>query len=310
MQRVDRLEDVARNDGSVLTVGTFDGVHRGHQAILHYLMERAEKSRGASTVVSFNPHPSEVVRDEQVPLLTTNDERAEVLASLGIDRFIVIPFTREFSQLSATEFAEDILFGRIGLQEIIIGYDHGFGKGRKGDNVVLEELGDKLGFSVEVIPAQRMAEGAVFSSSRIRTLLREEGDVETAAELLGRYYSVSGAVDRGAGRGRKIGYPTANISPSNDRKLIPFNGVYAVRVNVLNGNENVGGMMNIGRRPTFEDEGRHLEVHLFDLDTNLYGKELRVEFVGRVRNERRFESVEALQEQLSRDEARCRDLLK
>ena len=316
MIRVDGLAGIERDDRSVITVGTFDGVHRGHQKILQYLTERARKRDGRSTVVSFDPHPREVVRDESVPLLTTIDERSELLDAAGIDRFVIIPFTREFSQRSAENFASDILYERVGLQEIVVGYDHGFGKGRKGDVSTLEELGEERGFTVDVIPAQYQsgpASGengeAVISSTRIRKLLLEYGKVSEAEGLLGRRYSFTGTVVKGEGRGRQLGYPTANLRPDDQRKLIPKKGVYAVTAHLPSQGATRGGMMNIGSRPTFEDEGLHLEVHLFDWKDDLYGQEVRVEFVRHIRNEQQFDSVDALKKQLSRDEVRCKKLL-
>ncbi|GIV59120.1 bifunctional riboflavin kinase/FAD synthetase [Rhodocaloribacter litoris] len=309
MKREYGLDQVVYDAGSLVTVGTFDGVHLGHQAILRYLLRRAAENGGRSVVVSFDPHPREVVRNEPVPLLTTIDERADLFERLGVDRFIVIPFTKDFARLSAEDFVEQVLVARIGLKEIVIGYDHGFGRGRGGDAALLERLGRQHGFTVDVIPPQVVAEHVV-SSTEIRQLLVEAGDVREAARLLGRPYALSGTVVEGAGRGRTIGFPTANLAVSHPRKVIPRPGVYAVSVAPGEAAHVYGGMMNIGRRPTFENEGLHLEVHLLDFRGDLYGRSLRIEFVERLRDERKFASVEALVEQLYEDRKRCMAALK
>lgn len=301
------LDTIAHDDRSVLTVGTFDGVHLGHQAILRYLIERAERIGGAPTVVSFDPHPREVVTGEHVPLLTTLDERAELLKAHGIERFVVLPFTRDLSNLSPETYVEQVLIGTVGLREIVIGYDHRFGKDRAGDRATLERLGAEHGFTVDVIPEQLVRDQTV-SSSAIRRRLRA-GDVTGAAAMLGRPYALTGLVVRGDQRGRTIGYPTANLRVHGERKLVPALGVYAVRVE--RGGERLGGMMNVGRRPTFETDGAvSVEVHLFDFAGDLYGERLRVHFVRRIRDEVKFDGVEALVARLREDEAESRDVLR
>ncbi len=308
MKREHGVDQIVRDPRSVVTVGTFDGVHRGHQAILRYVLERARARGGNSVVVTFDPHPREVVHDEPVPLLTTIDERADVFASLGLDRFIVIPFTKAFAQLRGEAFVTEVLVRRIGLQEIVIGYDHAFGRGREGDSRLLERLGREHGFGVDVIPAQ-VVEEHVVSSTEIRTLLVEAGDVREAARLLGRPYALRGRVVRGDARGKTIGFPTANIEVAHPRKVVPRGGVYAVRVTVEGEDERRAGMMNIGVRPTFGGGALRLEVHLLDFDADLYDRHLRVEFVERIRDERRFDGVAALVEQLSQDRTRCIEAL-
>ena len=298
---------IKKNNRSVLTVGTFDGVHLGHQAILRYLNERAAKADGRSVVVSFDPHPREVVLGQHVPLLTTLEERGDLLEAFGIDRFVVLPFTRDLSNLEPEDYVEQVLIETIGLREIVIGYDHRFGRNRKGDRATLEALGAEHGFSVDVIPEQIVHEVTV-SSSEIRRLLGEEGDVAEAAAMLGRPYALTGTVIRGDQRGRTIGYPTANLRVHGDRKLVPKPGVYAVRVTL--GGEAFGGMMNVGRRPTFETDGAlSAEVHLFDFGREIYGRELEVAFVERIRDEVKFSGPDALVEQLRLDEARSRVVL-
>ncbi len=307
-------DQIRRDERSVVTVGTFDGVHRGHQAVIRYLTERAQVRKGKSVVVSFDPHPRVVVRGEQVPLLTTIDERAALLDAFGLDRFVVLPFTEALSNLSAEAYVEEVLVGRIGLQEIVVGYDHKFGSDRQGDSDLLKRMGGRHGFAVDVISAQKVPGYGVISSSSIRQVLHETGDVTRAREMLGRPYRLTGTVIEGEKRGRKLGFPTANIQPEDPHKLIPRVGVYAVQVQIEDEERRYGGMMNVGRRPTFEDAGLHQEVHLLDfpasggeppVDANLYGKQLRVEFVRRLRDERRFASPEALVRQLSEDRPHC-----
>lgn len=306
--RFERGLDIARRDAaSVVTVGTFDGVHRGHQAIIRDLNRCALESGGISTLVTFDPHPGDVVRNQTTPLLTTVSEKAEILESLGLGRLVVIPFTPSFAALSAEAFVEDVLIRQVGLQRFIAGYDHGFGRGRKGDIQLLRNLAAEHGFAVDVIGAQEVGTRVV-SSRMVRDLLRTQGDVQTAGDLLGRPYQLTGTVIEGRRRGHTLGYPTANIKVNDPQKLIPRRGVYAVRA--FANNRWQGGMMNIGVRPTVDQSRRvHLEVHLFDFSANLYGHALTVEFATRIRDEKSFESLEALSAQLTRDEAICRPLV-
>jgi riboflavin kinase/FMN adenylyltransferase len=294
-------DHLRRDDQSVVTTGTFDGVHLGHQAILRYLKERAEERGGLATVVTFHPHPREVLSDEPVPLLTTIDERADLLAEHGVGRFVVLPFTRALSLLEPERYVREVLMEQVGLGEIVIGYDHRFGRGRVGDRALLEKMGERAGFSVDVIPEQ-IAGGVTLSSSEVRRAL-QAGEARRAAEMLGRPYSFAGLVVRGDGRGQTIGFPTANVQPEHPHKLIPAVGVYAVRVRTEGGGDDAwGGMMNVGRRPTFETDGAlKAEVNLFGAEGDLYGRKLRVEVVERVRDEKRFGSVEDLVDQLGRD---------
>lgn len=308
MKREFGLDAVIPDDEAVVTVGTFDGVHQGHQAILHYLLKRARARNGVSTVVSFDPHPREVVHGETVPLLTTIEERAELLEAHGLDRFVVIPFTNAFARLSPEAYVEEVLLERVGLKEIVVGYDHRFGRDREGDRALLERLGTAYGFTVDVIPP-REVDHDVVSSSTIRTLLAEEGDVRRATEMLGHPYALRGTVERGEGRGHALGYPTANLAMQDARKLLPKIGVYATRVQIDGAGPSYGGMMNIGRRPTFEGMNVTVEVHLLGFEGTLYGETLRVEFLQRLRDERKFDSPDALVAQLSRDEKHCRKIL-
>ncbi|PAP82444.1 riboflavin biosynthesis protein RibF [Rubrivirga sp. SAORIC476] len=287
---------------SVVTTGTFDGVHLGHQAIIRYLVARAAETGGVPTVVTFDPHPREILTGHAIPLLTSLDERADALEALGVERFVVLPFSRDLSLLEPEDYVADVLLGTVGMREIVIGYDHRFGRKARGDRALLERLGARLGFSVDVIPEQ-IEDDVTVSSTEIRRLLADEGDAERASHLLGRPYRISGTVVRGDARGRTIGYPTANLRPVDARKLVPALGVYAIRARLADGTEG-GGMMNVGRRPTFETDGtRTLEAHLFEVDRDLYGQTLTVDLVARLREEQRFGGVDALVAQLGRDRA-------
>jgi riboflavin kinase/FMN adenylyltransferase len=304
------FEQMQRDDRSMVTVGTFDGVHRGHQHIIRYLIERAQQRNLQSVVITFDPHPREVVTGEPVPLLTTLDERADVMAKLGLDRLVVIPFTPDFSKWSSEAFIEHLLVERVGLAEVVVGYDHGFGHNREGNHDTLAQLGTQFGFSVHVIPAQTVGE-VVVSSTKVRNALVESGDVAEAYRLLGWYYTLSGTVVHGDQRGRTIGFPTANLVPIHPRKILPREGVYAVQVTHPSTGRTYGGMMNLGWRPTLSDGKKQtLEVNLFDFSGDLYGDTLRVAFVERLRNEQAFKSVEALQEQLGKDQENCKKVLK
>ncbi len=290
----------ARDDRAVLTTGTFDGVHLGHQAILRYLVERARAVGGVPTVVTFDPHPRDLFGGPPVLLLTTLEERADLVAALGVERLVVLPFTRDLSLLEPEDYVEDVLIGRVGLREIVIGYDHHFGRYRKGNRATLEALGEKHGFTVDVIPEQ-IERGVTVSSTQIRRLLADDGDAHGAAALLGRPYSFAGTVVKGDQRGRTLGYPTANVQPEHLRKLLPKPGVYAVRCD-LPGGRRADGMMNVGCRPTFVDDGAlKAEVHLFGFDGDLYGLPLRVHVADRLRDERRFDGPDALVRQLGED---------
>ena len=305
---VELCPDLQRDDRSVLTTGTFDGVHLGHQEILRYLVQRAGEIGGVPTVVSFDPHPREVLGAAHIPLLTTLDERARMLEALGVQRFVVLPFTRDLSLLEPEAYIEDVLIGRVGLREIVIGYDHRFGKGRAGDRSTLERLGAQHGFSVDVIPEHSEA-GTTVSSSLIRRQLEEEGAAARAAQLLGRPYELTGTVVAGDQRGRTIGFPTANVQIEDSRKLVPRVGVYAIQAELASG-ERYGGMMNVGHRPTFETDGRvTVEAHLFGFDGDLYGRTLRVSVRDRLRDEQAFSGISELTSQLHEDRRQAERVL-
>jgi riboflavin kinase / FMN adenylyltransferase len=292
--------------GSIVTVGSFDGVHRGHRAVLDEIARRARAGGRQSVLVTFTPHPLEIVNPAAAPpLLTAGDERLEVLAETEIDRVLVLRFDRQTAAMTPREFVLNVLLDRCGMRELVIGYDHGFGRGRSGDADTLRALGAELGFAVDVV-APVDAGGQQVSSSRIRRAIAG-GDLMLAARLLGRPYTVHGRVEAGAGRGRQLGVPTINLGGIPPQKLLPPDGVYAVRVEWRGGS--AGGMMNQGGRPTFDESRRTLEAHLFGVDQALYGEHVRLAWIGRIRDVRRFGSAGELQEQLVRDRSAAETIL-
>lgn len=292
--------------GTVVTVGTFDGVHRGHWAVLQEIRLRAKETGRRSVLVTFHPHPLQILRpDEAPPLLTTPTEKKEILAETGLDYAVFLSFTNVLAEYSPQRFVEEILIGRLGVQELVIGYDHGFGKGRSGDVLTLRDIGRDLRFTVDVVSPIRAGEEPV-SSTRIRKALLE-GDVESARQGLGRPYCIRGMVVRGEGRGRKLGFPTANLWVPVNGKLIPPPGVYAVRAGLRRGV--FGGAIHIGPRPTFRGSPPTIELHLFDFDGDLYGEQIRVEFIRFIRDVRPFSSASALVDQLKLDVDAAREAL-
>jgi len=303
------LDNVDRVANSVVTVGTFDGVHAGHRAIVDTVAGKAQDRDGRSVLVTFDPHPRDIINpgDAGIKLLTTLQERAEILDELGIDTMVVIPFDRDFSLLSSEEFVRDIIYKKIGVSEFVIGYDHQFGRNREGTIETIERLGKELGFDAYVVSKREVGHKTV-SSTAIRNAISQEGNMQEAATFLQRPYRLNGTVVHGDKRGKKIGFPTANIKPEHDRKIIPKDGVYAVKVRI-NG-ELHKGMMNIGTRPTFDGSLRTLEVHLFNFDKEIYGKEVQVRFFGRIRDEEKFSGVDVLIKQLKEDEKQAKELLR
>jgi riboflavin kinase/FMN adenylyltransferase len=288
--------------GAVVTVGTFDGVHRGHQAVLAEVTRRARESGLTSVLVTFEPHPLAVVNPAAAPqLLTLADEKQELVAAQGIQQFVLMPFTPAVAQLDAEAFVRR-LCDEYAMRELVMGYDHGFGRGRAGDVKQVQRLAQTHGFGTAVVDAVR-DNGQPISSTLIRTALAH-GDLDATARWLGRSYGIRGTVVRGAGRGRTIGVPTLNLAPPDGRKLLPPDGVYAVRVKV--GSRQLGGMMNQGPRPTFGEHARTLEIHLFDFDGELYGETVDVEWIRRLREVQAFPSREALVAQLERDRQAAR----
>jgi riboflavin kinase/FMN adenylyltransferase len=295
-------------NGTVVTVGTFDGVHRGHALVLERTAQRARESELASVVVTFDVHPLDVVNPSAAPpLLTLWGERLEAFSQSRIDYVAVVPFTSELAAFTAEQFVDRVLIGTYGMRELLIGHDHGFGRGRAGDIESLRMIGRRRDCPVEVVPAVLGSDGDPISSTAIRRAIAH-GDLARASDGLGRRYSFSGRVQSGEGRGRSLGFPTLNLEVGSRRKLLPPHGVYAVRVQGRDGA--FGGMMNLGPRPTFGDATVTLEVHLFDAAGDWYGRSVRVEFVSRLRDTIKFSSPEELVGQLHRDAEQARRLMR
>ncbi len=285
---------------SVVTIGTFDGVHIGHRKILKKLILRAQEMNCESVVLSFFPHPRMVLQhDTSIKLLNTLDEKIKLMEELGVDHLIIHPFDQEFSNLSAEHFVKNILVDQLHTQKIIIGYDHRFGKNRSADITDLIEFGRRYDFEVEQISAEEINEIAV-SSTKIRTSLLN-ADLETTTHFLGYPYEFSGTVVQGKQLGRTIGFPTANIAIDQKYKLLPKNGVYVVRVTL--DDQTLFGMMNIGVRPTIDGQTQTIEVHLFDFEREIYNAHLTITVLKFIRDEEKFESLEALQAQIFTDKS-------
>tara|TARA_B100000795_G_scaffold227502_1_gene183883 strand:+ start:214 stop:1131 length:918 start_codon:yes stop_codon:yes gene_type:complete len=292
------LEEFEKIENAVVTTGTFDGVHIGHYKILDRLKEIATSIKGETVLLTFFPHPRMVLfSDNDLKLITTKNEKIALLEEAGIDHLIIHPFSREFSRLSSVEFVRDILVNKIGTSRLVIGYNHHFGRNREGSFEHLKEYGPVYGFQVEEICAQDIDAISV-SSTKIRKAL-ESGDISTAKDYLTHNFHLSGIVVKGNNLGHKLGFPTANLKIVDSHKLIPANGVYLVTVSVRN--QDYKGMLNIGLRPTIDGEEKTIEVHILDFDTNIYGEEITLTFESWIREERKFESLDALKAQLELD---------
>ncbi len=293
-----------RVKGTVVTVGTFDGVHLGHQAILREVGRRAKERANHSLLLTFDKHPLTVVRPgEAPPLLTTANEKKEILAQFDLDYVVFIAFTLALSRYSPEKFVQEMLVRRLRVAEVVIGYDHGFGRGRAGDVGDLERLGRQHGFDVSVVHGIEAA-GSAASSSRIRQAVAE-GNMEGAAGVLGRPYSLRGTVVHGMGRGRTLGFPTANLTAPPPDKLLPAEGIYAVRASI--GTELREGLLHLGPRPAFAGSPPTIELFLFDFDRDIYGERVVVEFLHRLREILPFATNEDLIEQMRRDAKAGRD---
>lgn len=291
-----------------MAVGNFDGVHRGHQALCQTARRLAESTGGDVVALTFDPHPARVLAPKLAPpLILSLERRAELLGEAGIDIVVVEPFTRELASVEAESFAIDMLAGDLHAAHVVVGYDFSFGKGRRGDVTLLETLGARAGFGVSVV-RRISVHGLTCSSTKVREFALE-GRIEGAEVLLGRPFELTGVVTRGAGRGRTIGYPTANLQP--EAELVPKGGIYAARARLLDGSGAVWPCaLSIGTNPTFVEKGTQVvEAHLIGFEGDLYGKRLRLEFVQRLRDELRFESVEALVAQIDEDVAKTRELV-
>ena len=293
---------------TVITIGTFDGLHKGHQFILNRLNEIAEKQKAESAVLTFFPHPRHVLfpEDQSLKLLNTIDEKIKELEKAGVQHFIIHEFTKEFSRTKSINFIRDTLVNKLNMKHIVVGYDHHFGRNREGSFDELNELSQLYHFKLEEIPAQEV-EDVTVSSTKIRNALLK-GKAQKANALLGYNYLLSGKVIHSKKLGRKIGFPTANIQIKNDRKLIPADGVYAVKVNV--DNNKYYGMLNIGVKPTIENNNNQIEVHIFDFSKQIYGKGIYIELIKRIRDEKKFKDLNALQHQLKKDENNCKRYFK
>jgi riboflavin kinase / FMN adenylyltransferase len=292
-------ENIEKLSNAVVTSGTFDGVHLGHQKILRRLVETAQSSGGEAVVLTFWPHPRMVVSSDSqdLKLLSTIEEKIELLAQNGVNHLVVIPFTREFSELSSEAFIQQILVEKIGTKKLIIGYDHRFGRNREGGFEYLKDNAHRYGFEIEEITKQEI-DNLTISSTKIRQSLIS-GATHVANELLGRSYSFSGLVAKGRQLGRTIGFPTANVQVPESFKLIPANGVYAVKINVR-GQSHLG-IMNIGNRPTVEGIGRTQEIFIFDFNADIYGEKLTAELLEFIRPEQKFDGLNALKAQIYED---------
>jgi riboflavin kinase/FMN adenylyltransferase len=290
---------------AVVTIGNFDGVHLGHQFIFRKLAEEARREACPAVAITFEPHPKMVLHPERRPfyLLTSPEEKVRLIAGLGVDSLILIPFSLEYAQTTAESFIREVLWEKLRIRKILIGHDYTFGRGKEGNAAFLTRAGRRLGFAVEVMDAVKVGDTTV-SSTRIREALLA-GKVRFAASLLGRPYNLGGQVIYGSQRGVRLGFPTANILP--DKELLPPHGVYAIHA-LLEGNLR-HGILNIGFNPTFAGQMRSVEVHIFDFNENIYGKTLDLLFIERLREEIRFESPEKLIAQINRDIARAREIL-
>ncbi len=298
MVTVQNISKYDKTHPTAITIGTYDGVHIGHRKILERLINDARKTGLKSTVLTFFPHPRMVLqKDTDIKLLNTVAEKAQILENIGLDTLIIHPFTKKFSRLSATEFVRDILVNQLNIKKIIIGYDHRFGRNRNANINDLIAFGGTFDFEVEEIPAQEIDDVSV-SSTKIRRAL-QEGDVKTANTYLGYEYMLTATVEKGKGLGKEIHFPTANLHIAESYKLIPKNGVYVVKADM--GGKEVYGMMNIGYNPTVNGTQKRIEVHFFDFDADLYGRQVQVRVLERIRDEHKFESIEALQQQLRKD---------
>ena len=292
------LENLPEFRNAVVTIGTFDGVHTGHQKILGQLKQEAAAINGETVIITFHPHPKKVLGSSKpVKLITTLDEKIDLLEKQKIDHLVVAPFTPEFSQISAEAYIKDFLIGKFHPQTVIIGYDHKFGHDRRGDYHMMEDFADKLHYNLKEIP-EHIVDSLIVSSTKIREAI-SKGDMITANDLLGYDFFFQGKIIEGNKLGRQIGYPTANIQIADEEKIIPANGVYAVRA--LHNEKLYDGMMNIGIRPTLTDGIFMIEVNMFDFDEEIYGDELRVYVKKYLREERKYSGLDTLKEQIAKD---------
>ncbi len=310
MKLIENLEDIDRPfENAVITIGNFDGVHIGHQALFHEVIEKADILDSTSLAMTFEPHPIRVLKNNgHPPLLTPFNQKVELIAKSGIDALICVPFTHEFAAITAKEFVYDVLLGRIGMRIIVVGEDYTFGKNRQGNLNLLKSYAEAFDFEVDVVDWVPVSNNKPqrISSTRIREMLLD-GDVQNAQKLLGRPYQVSGSVVPGRNRGGKLlGFPTANIQLTDE--LCPKTGIYAVSVNCL-GKRHLG-VVNIGYSPTFDDQEFTIEVHILDFKSDLYGKHITIKFIERIRDEIKFSGIAELSNQIAKDVETARNILR
>ncbi len=308
MEVIDHIDQFEKPDFSVVTIGTFDGVHIGHQIILKKLVNEAKKCNGKSILITFWPHPRFILKkdDNKLKLLSTFTEKVKLIADLDVDYIVKIAFTPEFSNLTADEFVKKILVDKIGTKKLLIGYDHHFGNNREGNIEFLKIRSNNCGFEVDEIPRQDIDHIGV-SSTKIRNSL-QSGEIHLSNSLLGRNYSISGSVITGNQKGRQIGFPTANIKLDEEYKQLPSDGSYAV-LGLVDGSI-FKGMLNIGFKPTVDGSERTIEVNLFDFDQQIYGENITIQFVRALRKEMKFNSIEELKNQLVIDRENALMILK
>ena len=316
MQVHRNIQNLPRFKNAVVTIGTFDGVHAGHQQIIAQLKQEAAFINGETVIITFHPHPRKIVSVKQLYILNTLEEKIELLEARGVDHLVVVPFDDSFAHQSAEKYVKHFLFEKFHPHTVIIGYDHRFGNGRHGDYHLLEEYGKELGFIVKEIP-EHVLNNITVSSTRIREALLQS-DIEMANSYLGYNYFFEGTIVEGNKLGRTIGYPTANIRTEAEEKLIPGNGVYAVELSIVNressnvnrqSNTLLKGMMNIGMRPTVDGTKRTIEVNIFDFDADIYGETIRIYVRNYLRGEVKFSGLDSLKEQLAKDKAAAIKLL-
>ncbi|MBN1352192.1 bifunctional riboflavin kinase/FAD synthetase [candidate division KSB1 bacterium] len=300
MEVIRNLRHLKRDNTAIITVGTFDGIHIGHQQLIAKVIEDAKLSMGKSTLVTFSPHPKVILLQpnaKPIKLLSSDDEKIELLKKLGLDKLIIIRFTKQFANLASEDFFVNILIKKIGFKQIVVGHDHAFGRDREGSIDLLKQLATRYDYRVECMDAVSL-DGHIVSSTFIRQQL-SRGEIETANRFLGRPYTLSGRVVAGDGRGRSLSFPTANIQPLARNKLIPPDGIYAVKINL--GDKTYSGAMSIGVRPTFSKNKRTIEAFILNFNGNLYDQILNLHVLKRLRDEKKFDTTELLIHQMKAD---------
>lgn len=301
------LDRLPKFSNAVITIGTFDGVHKGHKMIIRNIVQSARAIGGESIIITFHPHPRNIIHPQQQLLhLNTIDEKLALLQEMEVDNVVMVPFSREFSEMRAEDYVRDFLIGKFHPKIIVFGYDHRFGKDRRGDIHLLKSIASSDNIQVHEVDKQAIADITV-SSTKIRNYLKE-GNLQLANELLGYRYMMSGIVVRGDQIGRELGYPTANLQIQDSEKLIPMNGIYAVLVTLRQISKPLYGMMSIGTRPTFDGTDKRIEVYIFQWEADIYGEMLTVEFAAFIRHEKKFDDRNALQQAMAQDKAFCESL--